>query len=733
MGKPARRKFQKSNTNVNYVANAKGKLQPGQDPPCAFCRRNDDCPEKYGEKKTYDGGLTLHYYCLIMSSGLYQRGKENEGIYGFLDDDIKKEIGRAAKMKCRVCKVRGASIGCVIRKCRRSFHFPCGVEKQCIFQFSGQFPSYCWEHKPVQNVPYASIWSSIPHTCAVCLETIDALPSYDVLKSPCCKNTWFHRQCLQNQALSAGVFFFRCTICNNKDEFQTEMLRLGIHIPEKDASWELEENAFQELLQRYQRCDAKRCLCKVGREYAEPEGKWEIVLCKYCGSSGTHLACSLLASCLKDWECLECRRIVYKSEKLRKRTRRSEIKSTFADNQDSLHSPSKCPRLSGGSQKKRKNSQIFASRSLASILKELKSQINLNVISRINVDRTNVWAEAVKEMNSEVFCPTSTLYVQYTDNVEKSQAADVENPLYDFFNLLMHHLQNSTLFEGPTTSKNMALNSQALGLDWYYEAGRMISLSLVHGGPLPNFFSKTLFNCLAYGPGITEPTMEDVVPFEVAQKIRKIKESSTLEELKLFVRENADYLSIAGCSRPVWSLDDKELLLKDVLIFHVINRVQSPLERFCEGLKVLGVLENIQTYPEKFSELLCYKPQILSAEVIENIFSINFSPNGSSRKVAESKVISFWRQYLAEVEDGSTKTSFEDILIFTTGTNNIPPISFLPSPSIKFLHSDGIIQYRFPMGQTSLNCLKLPISKTFEEFRNSIDFAICNTPVLKEK
>ncbi|XP_067895470.1 G2/M phase-specific E3 ubiquitin-protein ligase isoform X2 [Heterodontus francisci] len=725
MRKPGRRKLPKSGAAINFATNEKQKLQQRQNPPCAFCRRNDDCPEKYGEKKTYDSG--------IMSSGLYQRGKENEGIYGFLAADIKKEIYRASRMKCRVCKDRGASIGCAIARCPKSFHFPCGVENQCIFQFTGQFASYCWDHRPVQKVPPARSGSS--YMCAVCLESIDPIPSYDVLKSPCCKNTWFHRQCVQYQALSAGVFFFKCTICNNKDEFQNEMLRMGIHVPEKDASWELEENAFQELLQRYQRCDARRCLCKNGREYAEPDSKWDIVLCKYCGSSGTHLACSLLASCMENWECPECRDIVYESEKLRGRRLGGEIKSPkrkFPDNQESLHSP-KHPRLSSETLKECKKCQIFASRSLTDILKDLRSQIELNVISGISVDRTNVWEGALREMRRKTFSPTSTICVQFSDDARNPQdAVDQGNPCHEFFCLLMHHLENSVLFEGSTTSKNMTLNSRALRWDWYYEAGRMIALSIVHGGPSPNFFSTTLFNCLAYGPEVTEPTMEDVTHFEVIQKIKKIKESSTLEELKLSVNENADYLSIAGCLRPVWSLDDKEMLVKDVLTFHVISRVRSPFERFCEGLKVLGVLENIQKYPEVFSELLCYKPQKLTAVTFEKLFSINFSPDGNGM-IAESRVVGFWRDYLADVEDGTTKASFEEILTFATGTNVIPVISFLPGPSIKFLHSDGIIQYRFPTGQTCLNCLKLPISKTYEEFKECMDFAICNTPGIKRK
>uniref|UniRef100_UPI00398E42A3 G2/M phase-specific E3 ubiquitin-protein ligase isoform X1 n=2 Tax=Pristiophorus japonicus TaxID=55135 RepID=UPI00398E42A3 len=733
MRKLGRRKWSK----LDFATKAEQELQRRQNPPCAFCRRNDDCPEKYGEKKTYDSGITLHYYCLIMSSGLYQRGKENEGIYGFLAADIKKEIRRASRMKCRVCTKRGASIGCAIGKCPRSFHFPCGVENQCIFQFTGQFASYCWEHKPVQKIPCVSIWSGSSYTCAVCLESIDPIPSHDVLKSPCCKNTWFHRQCVQFQALSAGVFFFRCTICSNKDEFQKEMLRMGIHVPEKDASWELEENAFQELLQRYQRCDARRCLCKNGREYIEPDSKWDIVLCKYCGSSGTHLSCSLLASCLEDWECPECRDIVYKSAKLRKRRLGSEItspKRKLADNQESLHSPSKCPRLSSGTLKERKKCQIFASRSLTDILKDLRSQINLKVISRINVDRTNVWEGALREMKRKTFSPTSTICIQFSDDARKPQeAVDLRDPCHEFFCMLMHHLENSDLFDGSTISKNMTLNSRALRWDWYYEAGRMIALSLVHGGPSPNFFSTTLFNCLAYGPEITEPTMEDVTHFEVVQKIKKIKESSTLEELKLSVNENADYLSVAGCLRSVWSLDDKEMLVKDVLTFHVISRVRSPFERFREGLKVLGVLENIQKYPEIFSQLLCYKPQKFTAETFGKLFSIYFSPDGSNRIIAESKVIGFWREYLADVEDGTTKVSFEGILTFATGANAIPPISIHPAPSIKFLHCDGIIQYRFPTGQTCLNCLNLPMSKTYEEFKECVDFAIYNTPGLKRK
>ncbi|OXB83909.1 UNVERIFIED_CONTAM: hypothetical protein H355_009393, partial [Colinus virginianus] len=107
---------------------------------CVLCGRTDNCPEKYGEKRTYvEYNLTLHNYCLLMSSGIWQRGEEDEGVDGFLIEDIRKEVNRAARLICNICKKKGASIGCVAPKCKRSYHFPCGLQKECVFQFMEDF------------------------------------------------------------------------------------------------------------------------------------------------------------------------------------------------------------------------------------------------------------------------------------------------------------------------------------------------------------------------------------------------------------------------------------------------------------------------------------------------------------------------------------------------------------------------------------------------------------------
>ncbi|XP_028940935.1 G2/M phase-specific E3 ubiquitin-protein ligase isoform X2 [Antrostomus carolinensis] len=650
-----------------------------------------------------------------MSSGIWQRGEEDEGVDGFLITDIKKEVNRAAKLKCNICRKKGASIGCVAPKCKRSYHFPCGVQKECIFQFMENFRSYCWEHKPVQKIPDKE--SRGTSQCTICLDLVEQLPKYTVLKSPCCKNAWFHRECLQYQALSAGIFFFRCTVCNNKDKFQKEMLRMGIHIPEKDASWELEENAYQDLLQRYQHCDIKRCLCKKGRDYNEPDSKWEIKRCQCCGSRGTHLACSSLKSWEQNWECVECRSIFAKSGNYSKQKKRSLATSEKTDGTTCLlEEPSpKCPRQSSGSQCNFLLQQLRKQREeVSDILKELKLQVNTKT-TRLNINAENIWNSALKGFRQRSFSPTNTIEVKFTKCENRSKTDTSAASRHHFFQLLMLHLQNSSLFEG-SSAKNLSLDFQAVKENLYFEAGKMIAVSLVHGGPSPGFFSKTLFNCLVYGPENVKPALEDVADVDVAQTIKMIKYANSLSSLQSTVHDCYEFLAAAGCLRPVTALCDKNMLVNDILIHHVIKRIISPLESFRQGLKTLGVLEKMQMHPDAFSSILCHKPERLSAEIICDLFTIH-----SSSDVNKVEGADFWMGYLQDVESGESVVTLEDILLFGTGAFSIPPVGFEPAPTIRFS------RIRYPVGNRLLNCLELPITKTYEQFKNKMEFTIRNT------
>ncbi|NXP04724.1 PHF7 protein, partial [Thinocorus orbignyianus] len=267
---------------------------------CALCRREVD-HEVVGEL-CHEDGLSAHEHCLYHASGLYQRGADEEGFYGFLFPDIREELKRVAEKRCCICRLPGASVTCKGRRCRRIFHYPCGTERGCISQFFGEYKSFCWKHRPVQRV---RALQQQQRTCLLCLEAVAERPSYDTLVCPACTSAWFHRRCIQGQALSSALHHFRCPLCREMAVFQEEMFRLGIKIPDRDASWEL-DGSFDDLYERHSSCDAEQCLCPVGREEAEVDGPWRLLLCSSCAARGTHQRCSGLEADAEAWQCSDC-------------------------------------------------------------------------------------------------------------------------------------------------------------------------------------------------------------------------------------------------------------------------------------------------------------------------------------------------------------------------------------------------------------------------------------------
>ncbi|KAK7580235.1 hypothetical protein V9T40_000864 [Parthenolecanium corni] len=260
---------------------------PGE--KCVFCRKWLVDELKFGRILKYEK-IVCHYFCLLFSAEVEQKGSDDDGILGFLPQDIEKEIKRGEKIPCTYCQAFGATITCSTRNCKKKFHYMCGVDNGSLHQFFDNFKSFCHVHKRRQTVvPPTDDESIEKQICLICYDEVQDRPTLHTIWAPCCKTAWFHRICIQKMALNGG-YFFRCPKCNNNEEFRKEMWECGIYIPDQDASWELEPHAFEELAQRYSNCDADICSCPEGRSHRST-GLWEIVLCTYCGSQGTHRKC----------------------------------------------------------------------------------------------------------------------------------------------------------------------------------------------------------------------------------------------------------------------------------------------------------------------------------------------------------------------------------------------------------------------------------------------------------
>ncbi|XP_054861529.1 G2/M phase-specific E3 ubiquitin-protein ligase isoform X2 [Amphiprion ocellaris] len=692
---------------------------------CALCRFSDDDPALFGEKVTLkEHKLSVHYFCLLTSCGVYQRGEENEGVFGFLVDDIKQEIRRSARLMCFVCKKKGACVGCNVRSCRKMFHFPCGRKRMSVSQFTGLFPSYCRDHSPVQTL-CGGLDLSLPQSCSICLDSMDPVLSFSILKCPSCHASWFHRDCVQHQAHSAGLFFFRCTLCNNKENFQEEMLRMGIYIPERDASWELEANAFSELLEVYNRCDALSCLCEKGRAHSAKSGWFEVIRCRLCGSTGTHRRCSELQVDTRDWACSECTQATDGRASLVASPQGVQRRNLLSKRHLSpIHSPisrKRCNNVTHPSSisTKRPSSPVQAG-SPEKLLQVLLPQLRpLSV--QVEVRGEEVLSAGLELVRRTDFDPSLVLSVS-------PRGGDLARQ--NFLKLLVQQIQNCVVFEGPDGAKTLALNSQAVREDLYFDVGCLLALSLVHGGPPVGFFSPALYQCLFNHPAHQPVTVGHMTPdTPLSRRVVQIAEAESLEELREVMAASCDFLEVAGCNRPISSLEERDALVEDLVNFTVITRMQLPLQRFREGLQTLGVFDQVQLFPAVFFEVFCEASDHLTAQTFGRLFTIAFSEQ-EEKLNRETAVVAFWRHFLLECEVGRSSVSLQDLLRFSTGVQEVPAVGLRPAPSISFLHSPGLQEEDrmdeglFPQSHLESRRLLLPVSSSYQNFKSSVEQAV---------
>uniref|UniRef100_A0A663MKD5 RING-type domain-containing protein n=1 Tax=Athene cunicularia TaxID=194338 RepID=A0A663MKD5_ATHCN len=233
-------------------------------PACVLCGRAAADPDICGHK-IQQHGLCAHVFCLV---------SVRLPLTGLL----------CSFQQCFVCGKSGAATTCCREGCDRSFHLPCTTEGGC-------------GRTQLEAAPEKDT------TCLLCLELVGDRKSYGTMVCPACKHAWFHRGCIQGQAVRDGISCFRCPLCRDRDAFSSEMLSMGIRIP-----FRLDPHAYDDLSERHSRCDACECLCPGGRDH-EPlcfPRPWELLLCCSCAAEGTHRCCSRLRTTTASWECNSC-------------------------------------------------------------------------------------------------------------------------------------------------------------------------------------------------------------------------------------------------------------------------------------------------------------------------------------------------------------------------------------------------------------------------------------------
>lgn len=82
------------------------------------------------------------------------------------------------------------------------------------------------------------------------------------------------------------------------------------------------------------------------------------------------------------------------------------------------------------------------------------------------------------------------------------------------------------------------------------------------------------------------------------------------------------------------------------------------------------------------------------------------------------------------IPDGQCAASLEDILIFATGIDVVPAMSFDPPPSLSFFVPLDP-SFAFPQSKAEINHLVLPVLSSYEVFKKHLEYAVCQVSVMQ--
>jgi len=137
---------------------------------------------------------------------------------------------------------------------------------------------------------------------------------------------------------------------------------------------------------------------------------------------------------------------------------------------------------------------------------------------RITVRRGHLWQDALRCFERK-FDERSHLRVTFLGE----PAVDDSGPRREFFMLLMEALNSQEfLLSGMPTRRILKHNTQALDREQYYTIGKMIVLSILHGGPAPIFFADPVIDYLFDKKKEFKGSCEDIPDVDIRGKVEKV-------------------------------------------------------------------------------------------------------------------------------------------------------------------------------------------------------------------
>ena len=306
---------------------------------------------------------------------------------------------------------------------------------------------------------------------------------------------------------------------------------------------------------------------------------------------------------------------------------------------------------------------------------------------RIKVRRQAVWEDTrIKLIHVQDEDLRKPVKVQFIGE----PAVDNGGPSWEFFTLMNAAAYSKLMCDG-IFRHNISLDKRE-----FYLYGQITALGLMQGFPGPKCFNKTVVDYILTGDiGQLHPDVEDIPDPDVKQLLKSLMAITDEAEFKTQATFNSDFRFDAGYRKPFVHILDKGELCWCVALHHVILASMAETNQFVEGLKTANMLNLLRENPELFRKVFQVQ-KALTAEMVDDIFEVEYSPVDSNKFAIEQKIVFNLTQYLEDVEKGMITTKLDGkevvvplkhVLQFITGAEDIPAIGFTPRPKVRFCHN----------------------------------------------
>lgn len=357
------------------------------------------------------------------------------------------------------------------------------------------------------------------------------------------------------------------------------------------------------------------------------------------------------------------------------------------------------------------NETTITKKSLEELRQELQSVLGSftpdpALGTQLQVERAQVLRTALKAVRRSGFCFRTTPLVSFTGEHTEGQ----QGPVREFFRLTLLELQKTCLFEGQPGRLLLTSDLSALE-DWrYYEAGVLIGWSLAHGGPGPRCLHLTLFQLMCgRDASLDDFSWRDVADIEKQSYLQELQSCS---DVSLLSPGLCEWVSLCGV--PNISLSRSEEIphvYRRVVKHYIHDRVAGIISQFTEGLNSCdGLWDQIKSHCESFVPVMtCSNHSPLTHQEFKQLFTVTFTSDCEELRAAENQTVQHWDTVLSLISDGQATFSFEDLLVFVSGLDHIPPLGFSSSISLRFYSQGGVLSgVRLPFASTCTLELFLP-------------------------